>query len=682
MSSPATQTEAAARCRAIIAGVAPEVDCGRFPIKRVVGECVVVEADVFTDGHDAVRCVLLHRYQPPNTSANTSGSGAWTETEMAPLVNDRWRASFVVDQLGRYDYTLVAWTDRFLTWRRELERRTDAADILVALQVGAGLLEAIAIRAPTADAVQLKQFANQLSAAPNAAAGRETALDANLSALAARYADRSFATRYERQLAVTVDPPLARCGAWYEFFPRSTTVQPGEPAAARHGTFRDCEARLPYVADMGFDIVYFPPIHPIGRVRRKGRNNALLAGPQDTGSPWAIGAAEGGHRAIHPELGTLDDFQRLLHKARELRLEVAIDIAFQCAPDHPYVKQHPDWFRVRPDGTVQYAENPPKKYQDIYPFDFETGSWQPLCRELTDVVLYWAEQGVRVFRVDNPHTKPFALWQQLIAEVKASYPASIFLSEAFTRPKVMHRLAKLGFTQSYTYFTWRNTQHELREYFTELAQDSGREYFRPNVWPNTPDILPEVLQHGGRAAFMTRVTLAATLAASYGIYGPAFELMEHQPREPGSEEYLDSEKYQLRQWDLQRADSLAPFIQRLNRIRREHPALHSDWRLQFLPIDNEQLIAYAKTTDDLQDIVVVIANLDPYHAHFGWVELPLAAWGVDPERAYRMADLLGGGSYLWQGARNYVHLDPQGVTAHVFALRSSVRTEHQFDYFK
>jgi starch synthase (maltosyl-transferring) len=654
------QPEVDGRCRAIIEAVTPEVDCGRFPIKRALGDSVAVEADVFTDGHDSVRCRLLHRFH---------GSPTWIETEMEPLVNDRWSAEFKVTQLGRYEYTVVAWTDRFRTWRRELERRIDPADISIALQIGAQLLETAAGRAPTADAMQLKTFANKLSAAPDPETGKLAALDEQLSALAGRYADRRFETRYERQLEVLVDPVLARCSAWYEFFPRSTVVEPGQSPAARHGTFRDCEARLPYIADLGFDIVYLPPIHPIGRARRKGPNNALLAGPEDTGSPWAIGAAEGGHRAIHPELGTLEDFKRLLQKARDYRLQVAIDIAFQCAPDHPYVNQHPEWFRFRPDGTVQYAENPPKKYQDIYPFDFETEAWPSLFRELTDVVLYWAGQGVRVFRVDNPHTKPFGLWQQLIFEVKARYPESIFLSEAFTRPKVMHRLAKLGFTQSYTYFTWRTSQYELREYFTELSRDESREYFRPNVWPNTPDILHEYLQHGGRAAFMTRVTLAATLAANYGIYGPAFELMEHQPREHGSEEYLDSEKYQVRQWDLQRPDSLAPLIQRLNRIRRAHPALHTDWTLRFLPIDNEQLIAYAKATEDLKDIIVVVANLDPYHAHSGWVELPLADWVIDPLLPYRMDDLLGGGSYEWRGARNFVRLDPQGVVAHVFALR-------------
>jgi starch synthase (maltosyl-transferring) len=501
-------------------------------------------------------------------------------------------------------------------------------------------------------------------------------LDPQLSEIAARYPDRRFQTEYQPVLQVIVDPVLARFGAWYELFPRSTSPEPG-----KHGTFRDCEARLPYVAELGFDVLYLPPIHPIGRVRRKGPNNSLTAGPNDPGSPWAIGSQEGGHREIHPELGTLEDFKRLLARAREHGIEIALDIAFQCAPDHPYVTEHPEWFRIRPDGSVQYAENPPKKYQDIYPFDFESDAWEALHEELTRVVLHWVAQGVRVFRVDNPHTKPFTLWERLIGEVKEQHPDVIFLSEAFTRPKVMHRLAKLGFSQSYTYFTWRNTQHELREYFTELCMGAGREYFRPNVWPNTPDILPEYLQYGGRAAFMTRVLLAATLSSAYGIYGPAFELMEHEAREPGSEEYRDSEKYQIRHWDLQRPDSLAPFIARLNRIRREHAALQEDWSLQFIEIDNEQMIAYMKTSSRSDDSIVVVANLDPHNPQSGWLQLPLNALGLPSDRPYLMHDLLGGGSFLWQGERNFVKLDPRGVVAHVFAVRRHVRTEREFDYF-
>jgi starch synthase (maltosyl-transferring) len=654
------------RSRAIIENVLPQVDAGRFPIKRAIGERVIVEADVFTDGHDAVRARLRHR---------RAGETAWSEVEMSPLVNDRWRAVFRVQELGRHEYTIVAWTDRFATWRRDFERRVDPADVLIAMRVGGGLLDGAAKRATDDDAARLRQLANTWNAIEDVEAARSVGLDAQTAELIGRYPDRSFETHFERVLSVTVDPPLARFGAWYELFPRSAGA-----SAREHGTFRDCEARLPYVREMGFDIVYLPPIHPIGEIRRKGPNNTLTPSAEDPGSPWAIGSKEGGHREIHPQLGTLGDFKRLIASARERQLEIAMDIAFQCAPDHPYVKQHPEWFRFRADGTVQYAENPPKKYQDIYPFDFETEAWASLCDELTDVVLYWAQQGVRIFRVDNPHTKPFPFWENLIDEVKRQYPDTIFLSEAFTRPKVMHRLAKLGFTQSYTYFTWRNTQHELREYFTELCLTPSREYFRPNVWPNTPDILPEYLQIGGRAAFMTRVVLAATLSSSYGIYGPAFELMEHQPREPGSEEYRDSEKYQIRQWDLNRSDSLAPFIKRLNEIRRAHKALQRNDSVRFLNIDNEQLIAYAKVLAGDEPLVIV-ANLDPWHVHSAWLELPLEDLGIDPQHPYRMDDLLGGGSFIWEGIRNFVRLDPNGVVAHVFLVRRHVRTEQEFDNF-
>ena len=436
---------------------------------------------------------------------------------------------------------------------------------------------------------------------------------------------------------------------------------------------------------MGFDVLYFPPIHPIGRGRRKGPNNSLIASAGDVGSPWAIGALEGGHTAVHPTLGTLADFRELIKRAAEHGLEVALDIAFQCAPDHPWVKEHPEWFRWRPDGTVQYAENPPKKYQDIYPFNFECGEWQDLWNALEDVFLFWIGEGVRIFRVDNPHTKPFAFWEWLIARVRRDHPDVIFLAEAFTRPKIMHRLAKLGFSQSYTYFTWRNTKHELTEYFTELAHDPSREYFRPNCWPNTPDILNEYLQVGGRPAFMARVVLAATLSANYGIYGPAFELMEHIPREPGSEEYRDSEKYQLRHWDLSRADSLADFIGRINRARRDNSALQQDWSLRFFAVDNEQLICYAKTSADLDNIVdnivVVVVNLDPWHTQSGWVDIDLSALGMEKDSTYQMHDLLTDARYLWHGRRNFVQLDLARTPAHVFRLRRRVKTEHAFDYF-
>jgi starch synthase (maltosyl-transferring) len=475
---------------------------------------------------------------------------------------------------------------------------------------------------------------------------------------------------------LVVDRERARFSTWYEMFPRSAA-----PDTGRHGTFRDCEAWLPRIAQMGFDVLYFPPIHPIGRGRRKGRNNTLAAGPDDVGSPWAIGSTEGGHKAIHPALGTLADFRRLVDAARSHGLEIALDIAYQCAPDHPYVTEHPAWFRHRPDGSVQFAENPPKKYQDIYPFDFESDDWRGLWQELKSVLDFWIDQGVTIFRVDNPHTKAFAFWEWAIAEVKRAHPDVIFLSEAFTRPRVMHRLAKLGFTQSYTYFAWRNTKQELTDYFTELAHGAGREYFRPNAWPNTPDILTEYLQFGGRPAFMVRLVLAATLAASYGIYGPAYEAVEAKPREPGSEEYLDSEKYELRAWALDRPDSIAGFIARVNRVRRENAALQSDAGLRFHGVDNESMICFSKGTDSADNVVLTVVNLDPYNAQSGWVELDLAALGLDPATPYQMHELLSDARYLWTGARNYVRLDPARAPAHVFRLRRRVRTERDFDYF-
>jgi starch synthase (maltosyl-transferring) len=432
---------------------------------------------------------------------------------------------------------------------------------------------------------------------------------------------------------------------------------------------------------MGFDVLYLPPIHPIGRAHRKGRNNDVRAAPADVGSPWAIGGPEGGHTEIHPQLGTLEDFRRLVRRAGELGIEIALDLAFQCSPDHPWVKEHPEWFRRRPDGTVQYAENPPKKYQDIYPIEFENPRWRELWSALLGVVLRWADEGVRIFRVDNPHTKPFRFWEWLIAEARRVHPELVFLSEAFTRPKVMYHLAQLGFSLSYTYFTWRNTKREIEEYLRELTSTEVREFFRPSFWPNTPDILPEPLQYGGRATFQARVVLAATLSASYGIYGPAFEHAESRPLRPGSEEYLDSEKYQLREWDLERPDSLKEFIARLNRIRRENPALQSNEGLSFHPIDNEQLLAYSKSTEDRSDVVLVVVNLDPHHVHSGWLELPLGQLDLSPDQPYQAHDLLGGGRYLWHGSRNYVEIDPRVAPAQIFRLRRRLRTERDFDYF-
>jgi starch synthase (maltosyl-transferring) len=650
----------------VIEAVQPQVDGGRFPVKRTVGDRLTVAADVFADGHDAVACVLLWRREDEES---------WHEVRMEPAGNDRWGAAFPVREVGRYRYTVEGWIDRFGSWARDLAKRVQAGqEVNVDLQIGASLVEDASHRASGPDRGDLTNAARAVRG--GGAGAIEIALSQDLAALVTRQDDRRLATRYEHELAVVVDRERAGFSAWYEMFPRSCGTEPG-----RHGTFRDVERRLPYVAGMGFDVLYLPPIHPIGRAHRKGKNNSLLSGSADPGSPWAIGGPDGGHKAVHPELGTLADFRRLVRAARECGLEVALDLAFQCSPDHPYVREHPEWFRRRPDGTVQYAENPPKKYQDIYPLDFECDAWEALWAELHDVVRFWIDQGVEIFRVDNPHTKPFAFWEWLIEDIRRHNPNVIFLSEAFTRPKVMYRLAKLGFTQSYTYFAWRNTRWELERYFTELGQAPLREFFRPNLWPNTPDILTEYLQLGGRPAFMARLVLAATLGANYGIYGPAFELCEAAPREGGSEEYLDSEKYEIRHWDRDRPDSLREFITRVNRIRRENPALHRDDTLRFHGTDNDQLLAYSKVTDDLSNAILVVVNLDPHHAQAGWTALALDALGLDAEQPYQVHDLLGGGRFLWEGPRNYVEIDPRVAPAHVFRVHRRVRREQDFEYF-
>ena len=652
------------RQRVVIEGVYPEVDAGKFPVKRSLGETVTVEADISADGHDVLSAVLRHRHQ---------SSSDWTETAMTPLVNDRWRAQFAVTQLGRYQFTLEGWVDPFKTWSRLLAKRIEAGqDVKLELEAGAHMVEAAARRVGGAGGARLATLAQALRKDGGAmtAAAKE-----GLEALMERHADRSEGTTLGRELEVVVEPVRARYGSWYEMFPRSTG------RAGSHGTFRDLEQRLPYVSGMGFDVLYLPPIHPIGSTHRKGRNNSTRSTAADPGSPWAIGSAEGGHKAVNPALGTLDDFRRLVHVAAEHGLSVALDIAFQCSPDHPYVREHPEWFRHRPDGSIQFAENPPKKYEDIVPFDFETAAWRELWQELLSIVLFWIEQDVHIFRVDNPHTKPFPFWEWLIGEVKQQHPEVIFLSEAFTRPKVMYRLAKVGFSQSYTYFAWRNTSWELMQYFSELTQPPVVDFFRPNLWPNTPDILTEYLQNGGRAAFATRFMLAATLGASYGIYGPAFELCENRPREAGSEEYLDSEKYQLRSWDLESPDSLRELITLVNKVRRENPALQVDRGLRFHPTENDQLIAYTKSTEDLADVVLTVVNLDPHHTQVGMVTLPLEQLGIPLDRTYQAHEQLSGARYMWNGPRNYVEINPASVPGQIFRFRRRVRSEHDFEYF-
>jgi starch synthase (maltosyl-transferring) len=557
------------------------------------------------------------------------------------------------------------WIDRFETWRADLVKRVAAGqDVHVELLLGTDLIAEAAAQAMGKDAQALRQWAIRLRETKDKPEGAAIALEEGLLELIRRYPVKQFASRYGKQLAAMVDREKARFSTWYEVFPRSCAREAG-----RHGTFRDCELWLPYIASMGFDVVYLPPIHPIGREFRKGKNNTANPQATDPGSPWAIGSAEGGHKSIHPNLGTLADFKHFVSAAEKQGLEVAIDIAFQCAPDHPYVREHPEWFRKRPDGTIQYAENPPKKYQDIYPLDFESAEWRALWEELKSIFDYWIDQGVRIFRVDNPHTKPFTFWEWAIGEIKERHPDVLFLAEAFTKPAVMQRLSKLGFSQSYTYFTWRNTKQEITEYFSELVETDEQEYFRPSLWPNTPDILPGFLQLGNRPAFMVRLILAATLGASYGIYGPAFELCENMPVQPGSEEYLNSEKYELKHHDLLSAGSLRDFVARINQIRKAYPALQGNRSLRFHETDNPELICYSKTTDDLSDVVVVIVNLDCFHVQTGWVDLDLSSLGLDADQAFQVHDLLGQGEYLWHGSRNYVALTPESLPAHILHVR-------------
>ena len=628
--------------RVVVESLRPEVDGGRYPIKRALGDEVRVEADVFTDGHDALACELLYRFREDRQ---------WQRVPMAFRHNDHWEAGFRVEKLGRYEYTVRGWVDPFLTWQQNLKKRRDAGqDLAMEFLIGAKLAEP-----------SFRKFLSDESIPED---------QRYRAAMEARSPEPppEKVTTYETTLEVVVDPVKARFSAWYEMFPRSAGEQ------GRHGTFHDVIRLLPYVEELGFDVLYLPPIHPIGTTARKGKNNVVEAQPGDVGSPWAIGSVEGGHKAIHPQLGSLADFNLLVEEARKRQIDIALDMAFQCSPDHPYVREHPEWFRWRPDGTVQYAENPPKKYQDIYPFEFESPAAKELWAELKSVFEFWIGQGVKLFRVDNPHTKPFAFWEWCIGELKREHPELVFLSEAFTRPRIMHRLAKLGFTQSYTYFTWRNTKRELVEYFTELAQTPSREYFRPNVWPNTPDILHEYLQRGGQPAFAARVVLAATLAANYGLYGPAYELSEREPREAGSEEYLNSEKYEIKSWDRARSDSHRELIARLNRIRKDNPALQHDWSLQFHDVDNDMLLCYSKQEND--NLILVAVNIDPQYTQSGWVELAL---DIPPGERYEVLDLLSGAQYEWSGPRNYVELNPHKLPAHVFRVHR--RTHRGFDHF-
>ena len=698
------------RSRVVIEEVEPRVNGGRHPACRVVGDEVTVRAAIFADGHDLVRARLLFKH---------SSERRWQFVPMTAGVNDAWSGAFTVDRLGMWNYSLIGWVDHFATWLSDLNKRLAAqpasqppavagppidagaaaapyasgpnvpgglqagaqiavGDVALALRTGAVLLEHAAARARGADMRNLSDAARALNAL-----GQENRvyydfpLTQELVQLAQKYPDLSLATRWEPDLCLWVDRERARFSAWYEVFPRSTAKEPG-----RHGTFADVEAQLPEITAMGFDILYLPPIHPIGRAFRKGKNNSVTAAPDDVGSPWAIGDSEavkapahpddqGGHKSIHPDLGNFEDFALLVNATRANGMEIALDIAFQCSPDHPWVKEHPEWFTIRPDGSIQYAENPPKKYQDIYPLNFESTDWRGLWEELYSVFEFWITRGVLVFRVDNPHTKAMPFWEWCLGALRTKYPEVLFLAEAFTRPHPMYWLAKVGFTQSYTYFTWRNTKYELESYLEEITRPPVSDFFRPNFWPNTPDILHKTLQEGGRPAFMMRLLLAATLTANWGIYGPAFELCENAPARPApgkteSEEYLNSEKYEIRQRDRNAPGSLVPLITQVNRIRRESPALQRNDTLRFHATDNPQLLCYSKSAPG--ETLLMIVSLDAAYAQAGWTDLDLDALGLPPNESYFVEDLLSGARYTWHDRRNYVALRPGVQPGHILRI--------------
>ncbi len=639
----------------VIENLQPLIDGGRYPIKRIVGEDLVVDADIFKDGHDVVAAILKWR---------VLGKRPWRETPMNLVDNDRWRGVCTLYDETIHEYTVEAWTDTFRSWQAEFTKKFEAgvSDLRSEALEGAALLEAAAKRArDRADRKRLLELSRQISTGANSEI-HAIAQSGELEVLMATYPDRSAATQYDPPPRVVVDRPAALIGAWYEFFPRSA-----EGRGDRGSTFRDCLSRVDDAKAMGFDVIYFPPIHPIGHTNRKGRNNSITFVPGDPGVPWAIGSEAGGHKAVEPALGTLEDFDWLQKEVRKRGMEIALDFAINCSPDHPYVNEHPDWFYKRPDGTIKYAENPPKKYEDIYPLNFRCENWRDLWAEMKSVVLFWAGRGVRIFRVDNPHTKPVAFWEYLIKGVREKYPDTIFLSEAFTKPKMMKALAKAGFNLSYTYFTWRNSKRELIEYFMELTQTEMSEYFRPNLWSNTPDILPFVLQEGGRPAFMIRVALAATLSPLYGIYS-GYELCENEAL-PGREEYLDSEKYQYKERDWNAPGNIKDWIARLNKIRKENRALQLYTNLRFHDAENDAILFYSKMTPARDNIILVVVNLDPHRKQNSFVHVPIENFGQMESDMYQVQDLLSGATYTWRGRRNYVELDPDIQPAHIFLVR-------------
>jgi len=638
------------KARVIIEDVQPMVDNGLYMAKRTVGERVDVSATIFGDGHDHIRAEVLY---------NKQGAKKWETVELNPTFNDRWSASFDVSETGIYEFTIHAWVDHFDTWYDGFKKKAAAkVDVKVELMEGALLLTELSKSNST-----LLPHINKLEGTTRYQAAIDFVLSPAFAEIVHANPLRAHETKLDSEIKIQVEYAKANFSAWYEFFPRSASLESG-----KHGTFQDCIRLLPRIAAMGFDVLYFPPIHPIGKVNRKGKNNNVRSVKGEPGSPWAIGSDEGGHKSILPALGTLDDFKKLVSEAKKLGIDLAMDIAFQCAPDHPYVTEHPEWFKQRPDGSIQYAENPPKKYQDIYPFNFETDNWKELWEELKSVFIFWIDQGIFIFRIDNPHTKPIPFWQWVIAEVQKEYPDTIFLAEAFTRPKIMDSLGKVGFTQSYTYFTWRVSKQELVHYVNDLVYGPSRNFFRPNFWPNTPDILPYHLQHQGENSFILRFALAATLSSNYGVYGPSYEFYENTPIE-GREEYFNSEKYEVRNYDWKRTNRMTDIMSYLNKIRKANPALQSTWNTQFCAIENNQIVAYIKATDDLSNIILVVVNLDPNNGQNGFIQLPKERLRLTDKINVKLHDLITDEHYTWTQEWNFVDLNPNKMPFHLFKLQ-------------
>lgn len=641
------------RKRVIIKNITPQVECGAYPAKATLQEHLNITANIFSDGHDEIAAALFIKHEKERV---------WREEKMSLINNDRWQKSFVPTKLGFYHFYVQAWVDHYTTWRKGFQKKLEAGQSIdVELEIGLAILNEHLAPANAKDKAALQKWINELRSQTSEAAS-ENILSDKMSELIRCTADRTNATKTTQVFKIEIDRKKALYSTWYELFPRSAASEPGT-----HGTFNDVKRLLPRIADMGFDVLYFPPIHPIGEINRKGRNNSLTAIHGDPGSPWAIGNKKGGHKAIHGQLGSLSDFKELVASAKEYDIDIAMDIAFQCAPDHPYVKEHPQWFKWRPDGTVQYAENPPKKYEDILPFNFETEDWKNLWEELKSVIEYWAKAGVNIFRVDNPHTKALPFWEWMIPGVKKKYPETIFLAEAFTRPRIMEHLAKVGFTQSYTYFTWRNTKRDLEEYLTELTKTDKRYYFRPNFWPNTPDILTDELVRGGDNAHIIRLILAATMSSNYGLYGPVYEFGINVPA-AGKEEYTDNEKYEIKFWEWDKYTRIKEIITRVNKIRRENSALQTTWNIEFAETTNEQIICYCKANKEDNNVIIVAVNLDPFNAQSANVRIPLKKLNINPEQPYKLHDLLSGDKYTWQGEWNYVALDPFKMPAHILKL--------------